>query len=58
MIPGSNVVYECLPGTVPEISQDDLKVTCLDSGQWSSKIPVKCVWDKLELRELLNLILF
>lgn len=40
---GSNVIYECLAGTVPEISKDDLRVTCLETGQWSSRIPVKCV---------------
>ncbi|CAF0713423.1 unnamed protein product [Brachionus calyciflorus] len=40
---GSFVQYECLPNYFPEISQDDLRAKCLENGQWSTKIPVRCV---------------
>ncbi|RNA35500.1 complement factor H-like [Brachionus plicatilis] len=40
---GSKVNYECLPGYQPEFTDDDLKLECLENGEWSSRIPVKCL---------------
>jgi hypothetical protein len=43
LVVGSFVQYECLESYSPELSVEDLRVTCLPSGEWSTRLPVKCV---------------